>query len=110
MKKYRAAREKFAPEERGGLFFFSGFGFAEPLVEALRRAGRDLTTETFIEAMESLDGFHGIGAPLSYGRGQRQGTRSVFIARCVAPTECVRLTGWSEPEVDIEDAIRRLEG
>jgi ABC-type branched-subunit amino acid transport system substrate-binding protein len=110
VQKYQVARERFAPDERGGTFFFAGFMFAEPLVEGLRRAGRDLTAETFIDAMESLDGFQGTGPPLTYGPDQRQGGRSVFLARCVSATEAVRLTDWLETTLDVDEAIRRLGG
>jgi hypothetical protein len=79
-------------------------------VEGLRRAGRDLTTESLVVALESLDGFQGIGAPLTYTTNRRQGTRATFLARTIDGEHTERLTDWLESGVDIEYVIRRLEG
>ncbi|MDQ7064802.1 MAG: ABC transporter substrate-binding protein, partial [candidate division KSB1 bacterium] len=94
MKKYREAAKKYAPDERWGVFFAAGFLFAEPMVEGLKRAGKDLTVESFIEAMESIKDFKGIGPTITFGPNQRQGTRSVFLSQCVSATEAKQLTDW----------------
>jgi ABC-type branched-subunit amino acid transport system substrate-binding protein len=107
---YQAGAARLAPDEPAGAFFMSGFRFAEPLVEALRRAGPDLTTDRLIEALESLDGFQGIGPPLTYGPDRRQGSRSVFLARALEGGRAEPLTGWIESTIDIDQAIRALEG
>ena len=109
IRKYREASARLAPDERAGEFFLSGFRYAEPLVEGLRRAGRDLTTEGLIEALESLDEFKGIGAPITYSATERQGTRSMFLVRCVDGQTAEALTDWLEADIDIAEAIRRLE-
>ncbi len=85
MIKYRKAYEKFrlSDQERWGVFFYAGFLFAEPLVEGLRRAGRDLTRDSFIEAMETLKDFQGISGPITFTKDQRQGLRSVFLSKCM---------------------------
>jgi ABC-type branched-subunit amino acid transport system substrate-binding protein len=85
MVKYRKAYEKYrlSDQERWGVFFYAGFLFAEPLVEGLRRAGRDLTLDSFIEAMETLKDFQGISGPITFTKDQRQGLRSVFLSKCV---------------------------
>ncbi|MFQ5650031.1 MAG: ABC transporter substrate-binding protein [bacterium] len=109
--KYYEAFGKYAKEgERWGTFFTAGILFAEPLVEGLRRCGRDLTTENFIKAMESIQDFKGIGPNITFGPGIRQGARSVFLARCKTGTELEILTDWVESDIDIEEAIRRLGG
>ncbi|HIF57651.1 MAG TPA: ABC transporter substrate-binding protein [Gemmatimonadetes bacterium] len=110
IEQYREASARIAPEERASEFFLSGFRYAEPLVEGLRRAGRDLTTESLVVALESLDGFQGIGAPLTYTTNRRQGTRATFLARTIDGEHAERLTDWLESGVDIEQVIRRLEG
>lgn len=108
MQKYREAWKKYAPNEKWGTFFVAGFLFAEPLVEGLKRAGRDLTVESFIQAMESLKDWRGIGPRLTFGPNQRQGSRSVFLTRCISGTEAEKLTDWVTSDIDIEEAIRRL--
>ena len=69
MVKYKKAQEKYAPNERWGVFFYAGFGFVEPMVEGLRRAGKDLTVDSFVKAMESLKDFQGIMGKISFGPG-----------------------------------------
>lgn len=79
-------------------------------MEGLRRAGRDLTTETLVTALESLDEFKGIGPPLTYAPDKRQGTRATFLACVVDREHAERLTDWLESGVDIKQMIERLEG
>lgn len=93
MVKYREAWKRYAPQERWGTFFVAGFGFAEVLVEGLKRAGRDLTRGKFIEAMEGIEDFKGIMGRISYGPGRRQGNRSVFLARC-KDGKGVKISDW----------------
>lgn len=108
--KYEKAAARFAPQERASEFFFSGFRYAEPLIEGLRRAGRDLTTESLVAALESLEGWEGTGPPITYGPERRQGARAMFLARTTADGTAVQLTDWIESDIDIREAIRRLEG
>ena len=108
--KYRRAAARLAPDERAGEFLFAGFRYSEPLAEGLRRAGRDLTTESLIAALETLDGWVGSGPPITYGPNQRQGTRAMFLARTVQGGTAEKLTDWIESGIDIEAAIRVLEG
>ena len=110
IEEYREASARIAPEERAGEFFLSGFRYAEPLVEGLRRAGRDLTAETLVTALESFNGFQGIGPPLTFNSDTRQGTRAAFLARSIDGEHAERLTDWLESGVDIEQVIQRLEG
>jgi ABC-type branched-subunit amino acid transport system substrate-binding protein len=111
MQKYRVAKEKYAnKDERWGTFFLAGFLFAEPLVEALRRCGRDLTTDNLIEALESLKDFKGVGPKITFGPNKRQGSRAVYLARCESATGAEILTDWIEADIDIQEAIRRLVG
>lgn len=106
--KYQRAMERFHPDVRWGTFAAAGFLFAEPVVEALQRAGRDLTRESFIEAMESLQGFQGLGPEITFGPDIRQGTRTTFLLRTVSGTEYEQLTDFTDAHIDIHEAIRRL--
>ncbi len=108
MKKYREAHKKFAPKDRWGIFFYAGFIFAEPMVEGLKRAGRDLTIENFVKAMESIKGYKGIGPEINYGPGQRQGTRSVFLAKCGDKGKFITISEWMTSTVDLKDVLKRL--
>jgi len=110
LEKYIEAAARIRPEERPSEFFLSGFRYAEPLVEALERAGRDLTTESLVAALESLDGWQGAGAPITYSPEHRQGTRAMFVAQVGEGGHVEPLTDWLESGIDIEEAIRALEG
>ncbi|MBW2469232.1 MAG: ABC transporter substrate-binding protein, partial [Deltaproteobacteria bacterium] len=105
MQKYKKdAHEKFAAKgERWGLFYYAGILFVEPMVEGLKRAGRDLTREKFITAMESIKGFKGIGGEISYdifnpnkGYESRGGMREVFMIQCLEGGQAKRMSDWTK--------------
>jgi ABC-type branched-subunit amino acid transport system substrate-binding protein/mono/diheme cytochrome c family protein len=53
---------------------------AKVIVEALQRAGRDVTRERLVDALESLQGFRtGLMAPVSFSSSRRIGTDGVWI-------------------------------
>ena len=81
MEKYRAWHQKYEPNERWGTFYYSGCVYAEPLVEGLRRAGRNLTPETLIKALETLKDWQGIGGPITFTPTDHQGTKDVYFAQ-----------------------------
>jgi branched-chain amino acid transport system substrate-binding protein len=108
LEKYKQAQERFAPKERFSPFFYAGFGFVEPMVEGLRRCGRDLTVENFVRAMETIKDFKGIGPKISYGPNQRQGARSSFLAKCVEGGKAERISDWMTSDIDVYEVIKRV--
>ena len=59
---------------------FDGYINALILIEGLRRAGREITREKFIEAIEGLERyFVGIGAGVSFGPNDHQGLDQVYF-------------------------------
>jgi branched-chain amino acid transport system substrate-binding protein len=81
-KHYREAMKKFAPKERLGNFTLIGFMFGEPLTEGLRRAGKDLTTDALITALESIKGFNGeFVHNLSFSPDDHQGMKSIYFIK-----------------------------
>ncbi len=56
------------------------------VVEGLRRAGRDLTRERFLKAMESLKGFtnEGLLPPVEFGPDRHHGLNAVRLMRAVS--------------------------
>ena len=89
-----------AKEERWGLFYYAGILFTEPMIEGLKAAGRDLTRENFITAMEGIKGFRGIGPEVNfkpYSKNDiysRQGTAQTFLVKCLAGGKAKKLTDW----------------
>lgn len=99
------AFDQYAAEgERWGLFYYAGIAFAEPLVEAIRRCGPDLTRERFVQEMEGLQDFKGISGKISYkpfvagDMSCRQGQTQTFLVECLADGSAKRLTDWANIE------------
>ncbi len=95
--------DKYAPkEERWGLFYYAGILFVEPMIEGLKRAGRDLTRENFVTEMENIKGFRGVGPEVNfkpYNKNDiysRQGTSQTFLVQCLAEGKAKKLTDWMD--------------
>lgn len=109
MLKYHEAQKRLEPKERWGIFYYAGILFIEPMVEALKRCGRDLTVDNFINAMESIKDFQGIGPKMSFGPNKRQGSRSFFIAKCTEGGGAEKLSDWMTSDIDPYEVKKRLE-
>ena len=89
-----------AKGERWGLFYYAGILFAEPLVEAIKRCGPELTREKLVKELEGLKDFQGIGPKVSYkpfdanDPMSRQGTHETKLVQCLAEGKAKDLTGW----------------
>ncbi len=95
VKKYKAAFDKYAPKsERWSFLYLAGIGFAEPLVEALKRVGRDVTTEKVIAELDKMKNFKGIFGHITFSPEDRQGQKEVFIAEALKGGKSKQLTGW----------------
>lgn len=102
MQKYKQqAFEQFAAQdERWGLFYYAGIAFAEPLVEAIKRCGRDLTRERLVTELEGLRNFQGISGEINYkpfdpdDMFSRQGQNQAFLVKCLAGGKAEKLTDW----------------
>ncbi|MCS7234662.1 MAG: ABC transporter substrate-binding protein [Armatimonadota bacterium] len=72
----------------------AGWAFLEPFVEGLRRAGRDLTKERFVSAMESIRNWDGqVIRGVTFGPDRRQGTNRLFLTRAEGG-RYTRLSDW----------------
>jgi branched-chain amino acid transport system substrate-binding protein len=109
MLEYHEAQKRLEPKERWGIFYYAGILFIEPMVEALKRCGRDLTVDNFVKAMESIKDFQGIGPKMSFGPKKRQGSRSFFIAKCTEGGGAEKLSGWMTSDIDPYEVKKRLE-
>lgn len=96
VKKYLEAQKKFAPNEQyTGIFFLAGFVFVEPMVEGLRRAGKDLTPDTFVKAMETIRNWNDwLGYDCTFTPQDHQGMKSVYIAKCGPEGAAVKISDW----------------
>lgn len=94
---YRKYLEKYNPSTPPSFVSFEGFVDAMVLVEGLKRAGKEVTRESFISGIESIHDMNmGLGSKLvlNYGPGHHKGFDKVYptIVKGGAP---VLLTDWS---------------
>jgi ABC-type branched-subunit amino acid transport system substrate-binding protein len=76
---YRTALAKYFPGETPDYVSFEGYLTANVLIEAMRRAGPGLDTETLVRTLESMRGFDmGLGAPINFGPTEHQGVHKVW--------------------------------
>jgi len=108
MKTYHEAQKRLEPKERWGIFYYAGILFVEPMVEALRRCGRDLTADSFVRAMESIKDFQGIGPKLTFGQNQRQGSRASFLGKCGEMGKSIRTSDWITSDLDVHEVLKRV--
>ena len=95
MVKYREAAKRLAPQERWGTFYYAGILFADPIVEALKNAGRNLSTEAVMKALNSIKDYQTIGPKITWTEKQHQGTDSVQIQKCGPNASYIQLQGWT---------------
>jgi len=79
---YSRLLTQYHPEDVPNFVSFEGFINARLLIEALRRAGRDITREGFIRALESIkEHYVGIGAVINFGPRDHQGIDDVYLTQ-----------------------------
>ena len=91
--------EKYTPAERPGLFFVAGIMFTEPLIDAMKRAGKNLSTEAVLKELNSTKNFQGIGPKITWTEKQHQGTDSIQIVKCGPSGSTVLLQDWTSNEL-----------
>lgn len=94
MVKYRAWHKKYEPDERWGVFYWAGMLFAEPLVEGLKRTGKNVTPEGFIKSMETLKDWRGTGGPITFTPTDHQGAKQVYFVQVQPDGSFKKLTDW----------------
>jgi ABC-type branched-subunit amino acid transport system substrate-binding protein len=73
---------RYFPDDTPSFVGLEGFLNARIMVEGLQRAGRDLTREGLIAAIESIRDYElGPGLSITYGPGDRQGLEKVYFTR-----------------------------
>jgi len=79
--KWLAMYKQYYPDRTPSAFMTYGLPSAMAITRALEKAGRDLTRENFIDAMETLDFDTGVVAgPITFAKNRRDGNRaSIFV-------------------------------
>lgn len=97
VEQYRKYLAKYYPDSKPTFVSFEGFVDAMVLVEGLKRAGKDVTREKFISAIESIHEMNvGLGSKvlLGYGPNDHKGFDDVYPT-VVRNGQPVMLTDWS---------------
>jgi ABC-type branched-subunit amino acid transport system substrate-binding protein len=76
---YKSALAKYFPGELPDYVSLEGYLAASLMVEALKRNGRQLDTESLVETLENIHELDiGLGAPVSFGRTEHQALHKVW--------------------------------
>ena len=94
--KYLEAQKKFAPKEKyTGIFFLAGFAWGEPMVEGMKRAGKDLNPESFIKAMETIRNWNDcLSHNITFTPQDHQGAKSVYLLKCGDKGKPIKISDW----------------
>lgn len=80
IKEFRALAEKYKLPAQHLAAQISAYGACKILVEALKRAGRDVSREKLIATLEGLKGFEtGVTPAITYGPNRRIGALGAFV-------------------------------
>jgi branched-chain amino acid transport system substrate-binding protein len=73
--------------------------FGQLIVEGLKRTGRDLTRESFVDAMESIKNWDskGIMPQVSFSKADHHAQKAGFIAE-LKERKFQPITGWIQTE------------
>jgi ABC-type branched-subunit amino acid transport system substrate-binding protein len=76
---YKSALAKYFPGEAPDYVSLEGYVAANVLIEALKRNGRELETETLVGTLENLRDLDiGLGTPVTFSRSEHQGVHKVW--------------------------------
>lgn len=77
--KFREALAQYVPEESASFASLEAFVGANVLIEGLRRAGPDLSTEKLVDALEGIQSLDlGIGTPLGFSKTDHQASHKLW--------------------------------
>ena len=98
VRRYRELMAKHFPGHELNRYSLYGYVFGSLVVEGLRRAGRELTRESFLDAMESIRDWDsgGILPPVSFSATNHHAQRAGFVCELV-DGRFEPVSGWLEP-------------
>jgi ABC-type branched-subunit amino acid transport system substrate-binding protein len=77
--RYQELLPKHSLGEKPDFVSLEGYLAANLMIEALKRAGRDFTTESLIDALEGMRGVDlGVGATMAFGMSEHQASHKVW--------------------------------
>lgn len=99
MQEFRSLAEKYKLPTQNLAAQISTYGAARILVEGLRRAGKDLSREQLLQALEGLSGYQtGLLPAVSYGPDRRIGALGAYVVTVdLKEKKFVPASGWLAP-------------
>jgi ABC-type branched-subunit amino acid transport system substrate-binding protein len=77
--RYQSLLPKYSVGEKPDFVSLEGYLAAQLLIEALRRAGREFSTESLIDSLEAMRGVDlGVGAIMNFGMSEHQASHKVW--------------------------------
>ena len=92
-----AEKSKISPKTMSNMNYIYGWVIGKVFVEGLKRAGKDITRENFIQAMESIKNLDtgGISAPITSGPNQHEGiTAGRFYVYDFDQKKIIPISDW----------------
>lgn len=79
VKKFNDLLKKYYPDDSTNYSTIEGFINAVVLVEGLKRAGKDISREKFIKALESINNYDIGGIKIDYSKNDHEGLERAYI-------------------------------
>ena len=96
VKEYAELHQKYFPEDTPNVIGLEGYINARVLVEGLSRAGKTITREKFIDALETIRNFSvGIDQAINFSPQDHQGLKAVYFSR-IHRLQFIPLSDWQE--------------
>jgi ABC-type branched-subunit amino acid transport system substrate-binding protein len=96
LREFRTVAEKYKLPQKHLAAQISAYSSAKILIEALKRAGKDLSRERLIQALEGLYNFQtGLTPAITYGPNRRIGAMGAYIVTVdLKEKKFVPVSGW----------------
>ena len=100
--KYREAAKRLMPDQPFNAWFLSGIMFSEPLFDALKRVGPNLSKDALLRELNSTKNFRGAGPTITWSPDDHQGVYETRIYRCGPQGEYEIIEDFGSPYVTNE--------
>ena len=96
LREFRSLSEKYKLSQKYLAAQVSAYSAAKILIEALKRAGKDLSRERLIQALEGFYNYQtGLTPPITYGPNRRVGAMGAYVVTVdLKEKKFVPLSGW----------------
>lgn len=94
MQEFRDFMKKYLPSEQASQFALWGYNATAIYVEALKRAGKDLSRESLIAALESIQNYNGtVIKDFTFGTNNRAPVKSMYVMQ-YKDTKFTKISDW----------------